>query len=63
MGSGGGQVEQAPEQQGREFLHVRQAGAVLVVGPPLQDQRDGARWREMAPDSGAAGGSAGGSAG
>ena len=33
-------------------MHVRQAVVVVVVPPPLQDQRDGAIWREMAPDSG-----------
>ena len=33
-------------------MHVRQSGVVVVVPPALRDQRDGAIWREMAPDSG-----------
>ena len=37
-------------------MHVRQAAVVVVVGPHLRDQRDGAIWREMARDSGFAGG-------
>ena len=28
-------------------MHVRQAGVVVVVAPPLRDQRDGARWLEI----------------
>ena len=37
-------------------VHRYQSGVVVVVAPPLRDQRDGAIWREMAPDSGFAGG-------
>ena len=52
-------AKQVPKQQGQGFVHVRQAGVVVVpvamVPLPLQDQRYGARWCEMVPDFGAAG--------